>query len=107
MAAGPSRKGRFNRFLQGLTGSLEMPGEVMLDLPRATLIGTMQVQIENHKGIVEYQPTRIRIRTRDGELVVSGSRLRIGSIFKDEVVIEGRIASLDLARQGASEGAEG
>lgn len=106
MARGPSKKGRLSRLLQGLTGSLEMPGEVILDLPRATLIGTMQVQIENHKGIVEYQPTRIRVRTRDGEMVVSGSRLRIGSIFKDEIVIEGWITSLDLAGKSLHEGAE-
>lgn len=98
MSSGASKKGRLSRLLQGLTGALEMPGEVLLDLPRATLIGAMQVQIENHKGILEYQPTRVRVRTHGGELVVNGSRLRIGSIFKDEVVIEGRITSLGLAR---------
>lgn len=87
---------RWRRFLQSLSGSLEMPREVLLDVPRATLIGSMQVQVENHKGVLQFSPTCVRIRTRDGEMVVTGSRLKIGSIFKDEVVVEGRIDRIDL-----------
>lgn len=87
---------KWRRILQSLSGSLEMPREVILDVPRATVIGSMQVQVENHKGVLQFSPTCVRIRTRDGEMVVSGSRLKIGCIFRDEVVVEGRIDRIDL-----------
>lgn len=98
---GKSKTG-FSRFLQNLTGSMDMPQEVVLDIPKVTLIGGVQVQVENHRGVLEYTPTCIRVRTRDGVLVVTGGRLRIGSIFRDEVVVEGRIERIELAGDGAA-----
>ena len=81
-----------------------MPREVMLDVPRVTMIGTLQVQIENHKGVLEYTPGRVRVRTRDGALTVSGSRLKIGSIFREEVVIDGRIDRIELENSPGDKG---
>lgn len=90
-------RGRFLNLLRSLSDSLELPQDVVLDVPRVTLIGGVQVQIGNHKGVLEYSPSRIRIRTRDGLLAVEGQGLRIGSIFRDEVVVEGRIERIDLS----------
>ena len=73
-----------------------MPRDVVLDVPRATVIGTFQIHLENHKGVLEYTPTRVRIATRGGVFVITGRRLRIGSIFKDEVVVEGHINCIQL-----------
>ncbi|HEX6972258.1 MAG TPA: sporulation protein YqfC [Limnochordia bacterium] len=84
------------RLLEGLAGRLELPGEVLLDLPKVTLIGELQVLIENHRGVIEYTAERVRVATARGELAVVGRRLRIGSIFESELVIEGRIAGIEL-----------
>lgn len=104
------RPGRLGRLLGSFTGSMEMPREVMLDVPRVTLIGDLQAQIENHRGVLEYTPDRVRIRTRAGVLTVTGSLLKIGSIFRDEVVIDGRIRRVELeaaAGDGAGEREKG
>lgn len=84
------------RFVEELAGQFELPGEILLDLPKATLVGDLQVLIENHRGVVEYTPQRIRVATSRGELSVTGRRLRIGSIFQAELVIEGRITGVEL-----------
>lgn len=97
---------RLGRFLTRLTGSMEMPKEVLLDVPRVTMIGRLQVQVENHRGVLEYAPGRIRIRTRDGILTVSGSRLKIGSIFREEVTIDGSVDRIELERAEAAGGRE-
>jgi len=81
---------------------MEMPQEVLLDVPRVTMIGRLQVQIENHRGVLEYTPGRIRIRTRDGVLVIVGSRLKIGSIFREEVTIDGAVDRIEVERQEAA-----
>src|SRR5690625_3832023 len=94
----------WRRFLQSLSGSLEMPGDVVLDIPRTTLIGKVQVHVENHKGVLYFAPTCVRIGTRDGEMVVTGRRLKIGSIYKDEVVVEGQIENVQLDNASASGG---
>lgn len=102
---GPSATWR--RFLRSLSGSLEMPGDVVLDLPRATLIGKVQIHVENHKGVLHFAPTCVRIGTRDGEMIITGRRLKIGSIYKDEVVVEGRIEGLTLVDDASGHLASG
>jgi sporulation protein YqfC len=84
--------------MERFAGSLELPQDVLLDLPKATLIGGLQLQIENHKGVLEYTPQKIRINTSQGEVVVTGARLTIGSIFQQELVIDGRISNVQLTK---------
>lgn len=89
----------WRRMLAWSTAHLEMPQDIVLDLPKATLIGDMQLQVENHKGVLEYTPQKIRISTTQGEVVVTGTRLKIASIFQQELVIDGRIANVQFARE--------
>lgn len=91
---------RLRRWVDRISGALGIPPEVALDLPKATLIGSVQVQVQNHRGILEYSPQRIRIRSRSGEIVVTGAHLRIGSIYREEMSIEGRILSVELPEGG-------
>lgn len=78
----------------------ELPRDVILDLPKATLLGDVQMVVENHKGLLEYTPARLRIRTSQGEVCVVGAHLRIGSLFREELVVEGRIDSVQFNRRG-------
>ncbi|MBO2520635.1 MAG: sporulation protein YqfC [Clostridia bacterium] len=95
MARG-SPPARAARLLGRLAGSMEMPRDVMLDAPRVTVIGALQAYVENHKGILEYTPSRVRVRTRDGLVTVTGSRLKIGRLFREELVIDGRVDRVEL-----------
>lgn len=91
---------RFRRWVDRLSGVLEIPPEIALDIPKATLIGHLQLQVENHRGVLEYTSRRVRIRTHAGELVVNGSRLTIGSIFQKDILIEGHITGVELPGVG-------
>ncbi len=78
--------------------ALELPPDVVLNLPKMTLIGGIQVLVENHAGLLAYEPEKIRIRTVQGELVISGVGLKIGSILPKELVVDGRIAHVEVRR---------
>lgn len=75
---------------------LELPKDLIMDLPRVTLIGDVQVLVENHRGIIEYATERIRISTSLGELVISGAGLTLRTIFPEEIAVEGKIIGLNL-----------
>ncbi|EDT8929413.1 sporulation protein YqfC [Salmonella enterica subsp. enterica serovar Mbandaka] len=47
---------------QKLLGILDLPDDVVFDLPKITLIGDIQLYIENHRGIIEYTPKTRRIQ---------------------------------------------
>lgn len=79
-----------------LANYLELPKDLMLDLPRITLLGNIQLIIENHRGIIEYTKERIRISTSLGELLIDGEGLVLRNIFPDEIAVDGKITSLKL-----------
>ncbi len=73
---------------------LEIPGDIMLDLPKITLVGNVQLFIENHRGILEYTPEGIRVSIAEGEVAVTGENLILRNILPDELCVEGKIFSL-------------
>jgi len=86
------------RLLQNLASAFELPEDVVLDLTRITVTGNAQLLMENHKGILTYEPERIRIRTQQGETLITGRNLKIDSLFSSEMRITGSIASIEFVR---------
>ncbi|TYP54976.1 sporulation protein YqfC [Thermosediminibacter litoriperuensis] len=76
--------------------ALELPKDIVLDLPRITVTGKVGAFIENHKGILEYSSDRVCINTKLGPLVIKGQDLIIKSVVADEIVVEGKIRSLEF-----------
>lgn len=80
--------------LQTLAGIFEIPQDIVLDLPRITMLGNKQVLVENHKGIIEYNETLVRIKLSQGELVVSGTDLMLGNLQIEQILIEGAVTDI-------------
>lgn len=74
--------------------AMELPGDVVLDLPKIVMVGNIQLFIENHRGIIEYTPERVRVSVGDGEIAVNGENLMLRNILPDELCVEGNIQSL-------------
>lgn len=72
-----------------------MPKDVLLDLPKVTLIGNVQLVLENHRGIVEYTEERMRIMVAGGQLEIIGEKLVLRTILPEELMVEGRIHRLN------------
>lgn len=54
--------GRMKRKLHKLTASwLDMPQDVVFELPRLTLIGDRQLYIENHRGVINFTEEVLRL----------------------------------------------
>jgi sporulation protein YqfC len=75
--------------LQSLAGFLEIPQDIVLDLPRITMLGNKQLLVENHKGIIEYTPSLVRIKLSQGELIILGEKLTLGNLQVEQILVEG------------------
>jgi sporulation protein YqfC len=81
--------------LERLLGDmLDLPKDLVLDLPRIVIIGQRELHLENHKGIIEYGDSCIKINLARGLLEIKGEGLEIKLIMQDEVSIIGIINSL-------------
>ncbi len=72
---------------------LEIPKDLVLDIPKITLIGKNELFLENHRGIIEYSSQRMRINLSRGFLEILGNQLEIRALLPDEIKIEGDINS--------------
>lgn len=79
-----------------LTDALGLPRDIVFDLPRITLLGALQLTVENHQGLREFAPGRVVIATRSGLLRVEGEDLRLGVLREGEVSIAGRLHAVRL-----------
>jgi sporulation protein YqfC len=89
-----SREGR-KKWRENMADFFELPKDLLFNIPRVTLIGRVQLYLENHKGIIEYSSEILRLKIRDGEMVIKGNNLIIKNFFGEEIFIEGNICSLE------------
>jgi len=84
------------RFKQLITDTLELPKEVLFDVPKITIIGNENILIENYKGIIEYEDNKIRINTVKGIIGITGQDMLIKEINSENIMVEGNIKSLEF-----------
>lgn len=74
---------------------LEIPKDLVLDLPKITVIGRNEFYLENHRGIIEYSPQLLRINLSRGFLEIQGDRLEIKALMPDEMKVWGEIRTIN------------
>lgn len=82
------------KFRKWTVDALDLPSDLVFDLPRLTLIGGKQLYIENHRGVVHFSPESLHLELSHGMIEVEGSDLVIKEIMPEEVVVEGRISGI-------------
>ena len=79
-----------------ISEALELPIDIMMDLPRLTVIGSIEIGLLNHKGIIEYTKEIIRINTKSGVFKITGKELEIKTILSEEIIITGVIENIQI-----------
>lgn len=76
------------------TEALDIPKEVVMDLPVITLTGNKEINVENFNGLLEYTTQKIRLSTRVGILVIDGLQLQAKNMTAEKICIRGNILHL-------------
>lgn len=78
-----------------LTNTIDLPQDVMMNLPRITMIGQIHIYIENHRGLVSFSEQEVRLQLEQGQLSIMGEGLIIKTILPEEILLEGVIGSVN------------
>lgn len=89
-------KSKRDQLKEAFSKMLDMPNDIMLDMPKIIMIGNIQLYIENHRGIVSFSPEKVIIAVSLGKVEITGSSLVIRGIFSDEIMLEGKIDSIQI-----------
>ena len=80
---------KFNKFL-------DIPREVVSEVPKITVTGFDEILIENFKGILEYEDFFARISTHIGNININGFNLKLSQMTEDDILVSGKIDSIEF-----------
>ena len=72
-----------------ITKKMDLPADVLMDLPRITLVGQIHIYIENHRGLLVFSDTEVRLLLKQGQLLIRGNSFVIKTILPEELLLEG------------------
>ena len=84
---------KINRGKEVLIEKLDLPKDVLLDVPKIIVIGRNEVTIENHKGIMLFE--RVKINTNMSPIEIKGREFEILYIAASTITIKGYFDSIE------------
>ena len=81
---------------QHIAEALDLPLDVICDIPRSEIMGNTQINIENIRGILDYNESCIKINTTVGIIKIEGDELFIESISDESTFVKGRIIRIEF-----------
>jgi len=81
--------------LSAVAELFDLPADVVARLPRLEMIGSRQLYVEHHTGILSYSEEQIDANTTGGVLRIRGERLTLMAMTAGELRIGGRITGVE------------
>ncbi len=79
-----------------LNDVLDLPSDMLLDIPRMTMNDNRELQIENYRSVLEYEDGQIKLNSKNYIIKINGKKLEIVSITDDEIFIRGVITGISF-----------
>lgn len=89
---------KFSRTKEVLSQKLEFPRDIILDIPKITIIGDNEISIENHKGILLFDEKEVKIKTNLGSISIIGSKFEILFMVGETLTISGKFKTVVYER---------
>ena len=95
----PNKKNKLTKInlREQVAKGLDIPTEVMSNVPVIKLSGNEEISIENFISLVEYTPQKVRLNTRCGLLIIDGVALEAKSMTAERMLIKGTILQVAFA----------
>lgn len=82
-------KEKIERTREILSEKFDLPKDVTMNLPKITIIGNSEITIENHKGIILFERSIIKINTKDKIINIEGENFEMLYIGESTITISG------------------
>ena len=90
-----NRKDRNGGVLDTVAELFDLPADLVAGLPHLEMMGSRQLYLEHHTGLLAYSDTRIDANTPFGVLRVRGQRLTLVAMTGEELRIGGKIDGVE------------
>ena len=93
-----NRKDRTGGVLDTVAELFDLPADLVAGLPHLEMIGSRQLFVEHHTGLLAYSGEQIDVNTTGGVLRLRGKELSLLAMTAEEVRIGGDIAAVEWVR---------
>ena len=83
------RRGR--KVLADLAERFDLPADIVAGLPHLEMVGSREVYLEHHTGLLSYSEERIDANTTAGILRIEGTGLHLTAMTAEDLRVAGRI----------------
>ena len=90
-----NRKSRDGGVLDAVAELFDLPADVVAGLPRLEMVGSRQLYLEHHTGILAYSQDLVDANTSAGVLRIRGANLTLLAMTAGELRIGGRIDAVE------------
>ena len=90
-----NRKCRDGGVLDAVAELFDLPADVVAGLPRLEMVGSRQLYLEHHTGILAYSQDLVDANTSAGVLRIRGANLTLLAMTAGELRIGGRIDAVE------------
>ena len=80
-----------NRLKRRIVAALELPKDIVLDLPVVAVTGDEEISVSNHRGLLEYGAGHVRLKTTVGTVKIFGTNLVLREISAESIAVRGKI----------------
>ena len=80
---------------KALSEKLDISKDIILEVPKITIIGKEEIIIENHKGIIVFEKNIIRVNTKIKVIKIVGENFEIIYIGESTLSIKGEFISIE------------
>lgn len=83
-----------------LNRTLDIPLDTITDYPIIQIMGNSEINIENHKGILEFHTDNLKLSSKLGDIIITGNSLQIRVINQHDIIVTGKIISVQYSAWG-------
>lgn len=91
--------GKLNDFRAKIADEFNISEEVLLDIPKVSVVGRNKVIIENHKSILEFSKSVLRVASSVGTIYIAGSGMEVLFMGDETIVVSGTFNSLSYGEE--------
>ena len=95
------RKNPKRRVLENIAKKLDIPEDIIFNIPRITMMANKEIRIENCNSVLEYESDKVTVSATDIIVELLGEALCINIITDDEILVCGNIMSINFSKIGA------
>lgn len=87
-------EGKLYKTREAIAEKLDLPRDVILNLPKISITGNNEITIENHRGVILFEENEIKINSYVGLITINGSGFEILFMGGSTLTVSGKFKSV-------------